>query len=210
MTFRANPFQAHPWHGIAVHKSSPSIVHTFVEIVPSDTVKYEVDKDSGHLRLDRPQIFSNVCPTNYGFIPKSYCGKRIAALCSKAVNRTGIVGDGDPLDICVLSEKVIPHGDLLLEAVPIGGLRMLDKGEADDKIIAVLKGDAVYGTWKDISDCTPELLTRLKHYFLTYKNVPGSGTPTCEIAEVYGREIAQTVIKASHEDYVDLVGMQQS
>jgi len=105
----ATPFQAHPWHGIAIHISSPSIVHTFVEIVPSDTVKYEIDKASGHLRLDRPQTFSNVCPTNYGFIPKSYCGKNVAALCNQALNRQNIVGDGDPLDICVL--KLSQSGD---------------------------------------------------------------------------------------------------
>lgn len=194
-------FLAHPWHGIAVHTSSPRIVLSFIEIVPSDTVKYEVDKASGHLRVDRPQTFSNICPVNYGFIPRSYCGKEVAALCETATGRRSIKGDGDPLDICVLSEKQIPHGNLLLEALPMGGLRMIDKGEADDKIIAVLKGDAVYGGWTDIEECPQSLLDRLKHYFLTYKNVPGSGAPFCEIAEVYGRENAQRVIEASYRDY---------
>lgn len=205
MPIEPTPFQAHPWHGIAIHKQSPDLVNVFVEIVPSDTIKYEVDKVSGHLRVDRPQAFSNICPTIYGFIPKSFCGTRIAKLCDQATQRNGIIGDGDPLDICVLSEKVIPHGNLLMEALPIGGLRMIDKGEADDKIIAVLKGDALYGKWTDISDCPKELLNRLMHYFLTYKNGPGSGTPVCEIAEVYGRQTARDVIKESYADYQDLI-----
>lgn len=205
MPIRPTQFQAHPWHGIAIHEQSPVLVNVFVEIVPSDTVKYEVDKASGHLRVDRPQTYSNICPAIYGFIPKSYCAKRVARLCDQATGRTNTVGDGDPLDICVLSEKVIPHGNLLMDALPIGGLRMIDKGEADDKIIAVLKGDALYGKWTDISDCPAELLDRLKHYFLTYKNVPGTGIPACEIAEVYGRKAAREVISESYADYQDLI-----
>ena len=198
-------YQAHPWHGIAINKQSPAMVNVFVEVVPSDTVKYEIDKESGHLRVDRPQAYSNICPANYGFIPKTYCGSGVARLCMDATNKKNIKGDLDPLDICVLSEKVIPHGNLLLEAVPIGGLRMIDKNEADDKIIAVLKGDAIFGKWTDIDDCPLELLNRLKHYFLTYKNVPGTGIPTCEISEVYGRETAQKVILQSYLDYEELI-----
>lgn len=197
-------FLAHPWHGISVHEKSPNLVLAFIEIVPTDTVKYEIDKESGHLRVDRPQTFSNICPVNYGFVPRTYCGSGIGELCAQATGRSGIKGDGDPLDICVLSEKNIPHGNLLLEAVPIGGLRMIDKGEADDKIIAVLKGDALYGHWTDIKDCPEQLLTRLKHYFLTYKNAPGSGSPVCEIAQVYGQSAAHDVINTSYSDYKHL------
>lgn len=80
-----------------------------------------------------------------------------------------MVGDGDPLDICVLSEKSIPHSDILLTASPIGGLSLADGGDADDKIIAVMRDDAVYGNFTDISQCPAALLDRLKHYFLTYK-----------------------------------------
>ena len=87
---------------------------------------------------------------------------------------TGIVGDGDPMDICVLTEKSIGHGDLLVQAIPIGGLRMIDGNEADDKIIAVMRDDALYGQLTDIAQCPPSVIERLRHYFLTYKHAPGS------------------------------------
>ena len=88
-----------------------------------------------------------------------------------------------------------------MRAIPIGGLRMLDGSEADDKIIAVLKGDAIYGGWRDISDCPPGLVDRLRHYFLTYKEAPSAATRTTEITDVYGRDEAHEVIRASIEDY---------
>src|SRR6185503_15121426 len=99
----------------------------------------------------------------------------------------GIQGDGDPLDVCVLTEKPLAHGNLLVEAIPIGGLRMLDGNEADDKIIAVLEGDAVYGGLQDVSECPLNVVDRLRHYFLTYKQVPGGGARTVEITDVYGK-----------------------
>ena len=117
--------------------------------------------------------------------------------CGKPVEK----GDGDPLDICVLTERHITSGDIILEAIPIGGFRMIDKGEADDKIIAVLKQDEVYGNLKDVSDCPETLINRLKHYFLTYKNMPGQELKTVEITHTYGREEAQEVIRRSMRDY---------
>jgi len=116
--------------------------------------------------------------------------------------RLGIVGDEDPLDICVLSEKEITRGDILLQALPIGGLRMLDGNEADDKIIAVMKGDAVFGGWTDMVDCPRAVIDRLRHYFLTYKNAPDSGGAPCEIVGVYDREEAYEVIRCAHTDYI--------
>ncbi|HEY7543794.1 MAG TPA: inorganic diphosphatase, partial [Blastocatellia bacterium] len=107
----------------------------------------------------------------------------------------------DPIDICVLSEKAISHGDILLRAIPIGGLRMIDKKEADDKIIAVLEGDATYGAWRDIAECPASVVDRLKHYFLTYKNPPDSAEKICEITHVYGAEEARECIRRSHDDY---------
>jgi inorganic pyrophosphatase len=196
-------YQAHPWHGIESHTASPSMVHAFIEIVPTDTVKYEVDKTSGHLKVDRPQAYSNICPALYGFIPKTYCGDLIAKACMEATGLKDIRGDGDPLDICVLSERVIPHGNLLLEAVPIGGFRMIDKNEADDKIIAVLKNDPAYGKWTDISECPEPLISRLKHYFLTYKRGPDDESRIVSIDQIYGRSTAHTVIQASLKDYAD-------
>jgi len=195
-------FRAHPWHGIPTGQNAPELVNAFIEIVPTDVVKYEVDKASGHLRVDRPQKYSNQCPALYGFVPQTYCGREISALAqNRAPSSVVTKGDGDPLDICVLTERPITRGDILLHARPIGGLGMIDKGEADDKIIAVLFEDAVCGEWTDITDCPKGLLDRLRHYFLTYKNIPGDVNPTVEIASVYGADEAKKVIQTSQRDY---------
>jgi len=195
--------KSHPWHGISIGKSAPSIVTAYIEIVPTDTLKYELDKQSGYLKIDRPQLFSNVCPTPYGFIPQTYCGEKVAELCREKTGKENIKGDNDPLDICVLTEKVITHNDILVTASPIGGLRMIDGEEADDKIIAVMHKDSIFGEWNDISDCPKSLIDRIKHYFLTYKEAPGATNRICEIAHVYGREEAYDVIKRSHNDYLE-------
>ncbi len=194
-------FQAHPWHGIAPGLNAPEIVHAFIELVPTDVVKYEVHKSSGHLSIDRPQLFSSQCPALYGFIPQTYCGKGVAEMASLATGRSGIKGDGDPLDICVLTERPITHGGILLSARPIGGLRMIDRNEADDKIIAVLHNDNVYGHWRDLKDCPENLLDRLNHYFLTYKDLPGNSDRKAEIAGLYNAEAAREVILKSVADY---------
>jgi inorganic pyrophosphatase len=194
-------FRAHPWHGISIGNQAPECVTAFVEIVPTDTVKYEVDKVSGYLRVDRPQQYSNVCPALYGLIPQTYCAEQVASYCAAHVGRARMAGDGDPLDICVLSERPITHGDLLVTAIPIGGLRIIDGDEADDKIIAVLEGDAVYGSVRDVAECPPGLIERLRHYFLTYKDVPGAGEPVIEIVGTYGRDEAHEVIRRSQQDY---------
>lgn len=199
-------FKAHPWHGVSIGEDAPEVVTAYIEILPTDTVKYEMDKASGILKVDRPQQFSNVCPAPYGFVPQTFCGPKVGDLFERRAGRTNIIGDGDPLDICVLTEKTLSHSDMLLRAVPIGGLSMVDKDEADDKIIAVMKGDAAYGDWKDISECPRALIDRLQHYFLTYKNAPGSTKSKTEITEVYGREEAYNVIRASQEDYKDRFG----
>ena len=196
-----NKFKSHPWHGISIGENAPNIVTAFIEIVPTDTVKYEIDKETGYLKIDRPQKFSNVVPTLYGFIPRTYCDIKVAEFAALKSGKVVTKGDGDPLDICVLSEKTITHGDIILQAIPIGGFRLIDKGEADDKIIAVMKDDEVFENWKDITDCTEAVIDRLKHYFLTYKNIPGAEKPTCEITHIYGREEAYEVIKRSQEDY---------
>ncbi|WP_051906493.1 inorganic pyrophosphatase [Methylomarinum vadi] len=197
-------YKAHPWHGIEVGRRAPEIVTAFIEIVPTDTVKYEIDKFSGYLKVDRPQKFSNTIPTLYGFIPQTYCAEKIAEFATLKSGKKVSQGDKDPLDICVLSERNVMHGDILLEAIPIGGFRLLDRGEADDKIIAVMKGDEFHEQWNDISDCPKSYINRLKHYFLTYKNLPGEEM-TCKIANVYGREEAHEVIRRAMEDYKNLV-----
>ena len=155
-------FKAHPWHGINIGDKAPKLINAYIEMVPTDTVKYEANKQNGHLRVDRPQKYSSQCPSLYGFIPQTYCGKKNGEFCSLRVQREGIAGDGDPLDICVITERPIMHGDVLVRAVPIGGLRMIDSSQADDKIVAVLHEDPAYGNWKDISDCPPQILERLR------------------------------------------------
>ncbi len=194
-------FKAHPWHGINPGKNAPEVVTAFIEIVPSDTVKYEIDKESGFLKIDRPQKFSNIIPALYGFIPQTYCGDLTGEYSAEKTGRESLVGDGDPLDICVLCERTISHGNFILQAVPIGGFRMLDNGEADDKIIAVMNTDEVYREWKDISNVPNSMLLRLKHYFLTYKNMPGVENRMIEITHTYGREEAHEVIRRSMNDY---------
>lgn len=194
-------FKPHPWHGIPIGNDAPAVLTTYIEIVPTDTIKYEIDKETGYLKVDRPQRFSNVIPSMYGLVPQTFCGEKVAEFCEEKTGRKGIIGDGDPLDICVLSEKPITHGNLILQAIPIGGFRMLDGNEADDKIIAVLKGDAVYSSVNDIDECPLSVIERLKHYFLTYKELPGQSVPKCEITHTYNKQEAYEVIKRSQEDY---------
>jgi inorganic pyrophosphatase len=195
-------FQSHPWHGVPIGKDAPNVVTAYIEIVPTDTVKYELDKLTGLLRVDRPQKYSNFCPSLYGLVPQTLCADEVAALSAERTGHSGIVGDADPLDICVLTERSITHGNILVRAIPIGGMRMLDRDEADDKLVAVLEGDATYGHIREISDCPPVVIERLRHYFLTYKQAPDAVTAACEITHVYGREEALDVIQRSRADYL--------
>lgn len=199
-------FRAHPWHGIPLGNNFPETLNVFIEIVPSDTVKYEVDKLTGFLKIDRPQRFSNVTPTLYGFIPQTYCGDRVAKLCDYDEDGFEIKGDGDPLDICILTEKTINQGGIILQAKPIGGIKLIDGSDVDDKIIAVLKDDAVYDSYQDIKDVPKKLIDRLRHYFLTYKQIPGLTPTKCFIVDIYGKDEALKVINASREDYVEKFG----
>ena len=188
-------FRPHPWHGLEVGPSPPEIVNVFIEITPYDLVKYEVDKVSGYLQIDRPQRGSSHPPALYGFIPRTYCGERV-----KLLSPDSTAGDGDPLDIVVLSERPVNRSEVIVRARALGGLQMIDNNEADDKIIAVLQNDLVWGEARDIRDLPKVLIERLQHYFLTYKLIPGE-TSTAIINSVYGFEHALKVIKASIEDY---------
>ena len=195
-------FQAHPWHGVPAGDGAPEVVNAYVEIVPTDAVKYELDKASGHLRLDRPQRFSSFPPTLYGFIPQTFCGDRVAELSRGFVGGGGQVrGDGDPMDICVLTERPAAHANFLVRAKPVGGLRMIDGEEADDKIVAVLEKDVAYGHVEDIKEMPKGLIERLQHYFLTYKQLPQESPRRVEIADVYDRDAALETIRRSFEDY---------
>jgi len=170
-------------------------------------MKYEVDKKTGWLKIDRPQLFSNVVPALYGFIPQTLCDIEVGKFCMEKTGRQNINGDQDPMDILVLEEKNIHSGGILVQAIPIGGIRMIDKNEADDKIIAVMKGDAIYGGITDISQLYETVLNRIRHYFLTYKDMPFSGEKRqVEIAAVYGKDEAYEVIRRSMTDYKNRFG----
>lgn len=193
-------FAAHPWHGVPIGEGAPREVTVYVEIVPTDSIKYELDKATGHLRIDRPQRYSSFSPTLYGFIPQTFCGPAVGARCAERTGRARVEGDGDPMDICVLSERDVSHSGVLLRARPIGGLRMIDGSQADDKIIAVLAGDTAFGHLDDVTALPPGMLDRLRHYFLTYKQMPGEQRPV-EIPEVYDRAEAQEMVRRSQADY---------
>lgn len=195
--FRWRP---HPWHGVDVGPDAPSRVQAYIEITPFDLVKYEVDKETGYLRVDRPQRSSSQPPSLYGFIPRTYCGPRVGKLCPKASD-----GDRDPLDICVLSERPINRSEILLNARVVGGIKMIDRGEADDKIIAVLDNDNIWSEARDLSDLPEVMVERLRHYFSTYKLVPDQ-EPSIIIDGVYGVEHAHEVVEASMADYADEFG----
>ena len=194
-------YKAHPWHGISLGKDTPNIVTSFIEMVPTDAVKYEVDKESGYLLIDRPQKYSNLVPALYGFLPQTYSDKKVAELTNKQLNRTDILGDGDPIDICVLTEKDITHGDIIVRARPIGGFRVLDQDKADDKLIAVLENDLIYDSCNDITDLPQAVIDRLRHYFTTYKDLPEDKTSRCVVTDIYGVEEAHDVIMRSIQDY---------
>ncbi|HMB70722.1 MAG TPA: inorganic pyrophosphatase [bacterium] len=190
-----NPFRPHPWHGLEAGPDPPDVLNAFIEITPFDLMKYEVDKVSGYLRVDRPQRSSAQHPSLYGFVPRTYCGDGVRALAPGARR-----GDGDPLDICVLSERVIARSEIIVRARVIGGLQMIDGGEADDKLIAVLENDYVWGEARKVTDVPSVLIERLQHYFLTYKLVPGRRSKA-RITKVYGRDHARKVVRAAMDDY---------
>jgi inorganic pyrophosphatase len=190
-------FRPHPWHGLDSGPEPPHLLNAYVEITPFDLMKYEVDKVSGYLRVDRPQRSSAQPPALYGFVPRTYCAERVRRLAPGAKR-----GDGDPLDICVLSERAIARAEIIVRSRVIGGLQMIDHGEADDKIISVLDNDFAWGDARDIKDVPAVWVERLQHYFLTYKLVPGQRSKA-RIARAYGRSHALKVVRAAMADYLD-------
>lgn len=196
-------WRPHPWHGLSPGRNPPLEVRAFIEITPFDLVKYEVDKETGYIVVDRPQRTSAQPPALYGFVPRTYCGEQVRKLTPEAD-----VADGDPLDICVISERRIDRGGILLDARVIGGLQMLDGGEADDKIIAVLHNDYIWQNVQDISELPDVLVSRLKHYFGTYKMTDQMDS-AIKILGSYGRERAGAVVEAALADYQENFGKYQ-
>jgi inorganic pyrophosphatase len=193
-------WRPHPWHGLAVGPQPPTRVHAYIEITPFDLMKYELDKETGYLRVDRPQRTSSQVPGLYGFIPRTYCGPRVSALMPGARG-----ADGDPLDICVVSERPINRSEVILNARVVGGLPMIDGGEADDKIIAVLENDHLWSHVREIDELPEVIVSRMRHYFATYKLVPGE-EPQVSIDKTYGRQRAEEVVRAAMADYEEQFG----
>jgi inorganic pyrophosphatase len=193
-------FRPHPWHGLTVGPNPPTTVHAYIELTTFDSIKYEIDKETGYLRVDRPQRSTAQPPILYGFIPRTYCGKLVGA-----INDDKMKGDGDPLDICVISERPINRTEIILNARVVGGLQMIDNGKADDKIIAVLENDNIWAETTDISELPHVMIERIRHYFSTYKWVPDNDAPV-SVSEPYDHEHAEKVIKASIQDYEEMFG----
>lgn len=193
-------FRPHPWHGLSVGPNPPETVNAYIELTTFDSVKYEIDKETGYLRVDRPQRSTAQPPILYGFIPRTFCGRRVGAVGDKK-----LAGDGDPLDICVISERPINRTEIILSARVVGGLQMIDKNEADDKIIAVLENDNIWADIKDVSELPHVMIERIRHYFSTYKWVPDVNSPV-SVSEAYNFERAAKVIKASIQDYEEMYG----
>lgn len=185
----------HPWHGLSPGVDPPSSLNVWIEITPFDLVKFEVDKPSGYLKVDRTQRTSSLPPALYGFIPRTYSGDGVARLMEEAGE-----GDGDPLDICVLSERPISRAEVIVRAKVVGGIPMVDGGQADDKIVAILEDDPVFGHIREIEDVPEVLVGRLQHYFATYKLRPAA-TRSVNVGEPYGRAHAEAVVSAALDDY---------
>lgn len=169
----------HPWHQVSPGKDAPRTVMAVVEIPRGSRAKYEIDKASGMIKLDRVLHSSMVYPTNYGFIPQSYCGDR------------------DPLDILVISSvDLVPAS--LVDAKVIGVMRMTDSGDQDDKVIAVSKNDMAVNHINDISELPPHTMKEIVQFFQEYKNLEGKKVI---IENVSGREVAQKIILESLDLY---------
>jgi inorganic pyrophosphatase len=168
-----------PWHSVSPGSQVPHSVNAIIEIPKGCRAKYELDKESGLLKLDRVLYSSVYYPANYGFIPQSYCD------------------DHDPLDILILSQiECVPM--CIIEAKVIGVMQMVDGGEADDKIIAVAANDMSVNHINDISELPPHFIDEMRHFFEEYKKLEKK---TVVVEEFQNKEKAEEIIMKSFEDY---------
>jgi inorganic pyrophosphatase len=169
----------HPWHEVPTGNNVPQFVNSIIEIPKGSRAKYELDKETGLLRLDRVLYSSMYYPANYGLIPQTYAD------------------DSDPLDILVLSQ--INFDTLcIVNAKPIGVMRMLDSGEADDKIIAVAAEDISINHMNDISELPAHFLREITNFFEDYKKLENK---TVRVDAMQGRELALEIIQYSVQLY---------
>ncbi len=169
----------HPWHEVAAGKNPPAFVNGIIEIPRGSRAKYEIDKESGLIKLDRVIYASMYYPLNYGFIPRT------------------LGGDGDPLDIVVLTQvSVVPL--CLIPSKVIGVMQMIDRGEADEKIIAVAEQDPSVSHISDVKDLPPYLFSELRHFFENYKTLENKKVV---INEFLPKEQAYKVIEDSIKSF---------
>jgi len=168
-----------PWHQVSAGDSLPGKVNGIIEIPSGSKAKYELDKETGMIKLDRVMSSAVFYPANYGFIPKTYCD------------------DGDPLDILVISQiSMVPL--CLVEAKVIGVMKMIDGGEGDDKIIAVAADDPAVKHYNDISELPEMMVKEIKQFFVSYKALENKSV---EITGFGGAEMAKEVVAQAIEDY---------
>lgn len=173
-----------PWHKVSIGDKAPDFVNGIIEIPQNTRAKYELDKESGLLKMDRVIFSSMYYPANYGFIPRTYCD------------------DNDPLDILILSQiTIVPL--CLVSAKVIGVMRMLDQGELDDKIIAVAEHDMSVNHYNDISELPPHFIKEMKNFFEDYKKLENK---TVEVEDFQNAVIAKEIIQKSILDYKELMG----
>lgn len=168
-----------PWHEVRIGEKAPEFVNGIIEIPKNTRAKYELDKESGMLILDRVIFSSMYYPENYGFIPQTYCD------------------DGDPLDILILTQIVV-EPLCIVPAKVIGAMQMLDQGEKDDKIIAVATGDMSVSHINDISDLGPHFVKELQNFFEDYKKLENK---TVVIEDFQNRQTAIGIVEKAMTDY---------
>ena len=169
----------HSWHDVKASRVTPNDFLAVIEISKGSKNKYELDKETGHLILDRVLFTSTHYPQNYGFIPRTFAD------------------DYDPLDVLVLcSEAIVPMS--MVECVPIGVLIMTDNGLNDEKIIAVAKNDPFYNGYKDISEIPNHIMDEIKHFFTVYKSLERKDT---SVDVFKNREAAEQIIEACLNRY---------
>lgn len=178
----------HPWHGVSFGHDAPEIVTVIIEVPKGSKVKYELDKPTGLLKVDRILYSSVHYPANYGFIPQTYCD------------------DNDPLDILVLGQETFVPASML-RARPIGVMKMVDQGEADDKIIAVHEDDPEYNHYRSIDELPPHYLKSLRRFFEDYKQLEHKEVVIESFLGAFeAKQIIQTAINLYQKEKYHLMG----